>query len=283
MATAESHKRPLIVIPYRDPGDRSRAAQLEAFQQQMVACGFKNDRLIVEQSAGRKFNRGCLLNVGILEAERLGYTAVILHDVDLLPQCTMAGFYSYEFFKAVHLGRLWVSKYNTSGPYKLGHNTFFGGVVASSVAVLRRANGFPNSCWGWGGEDDILRNRILKTSGPGSIVEPPAIGHYVELPHEHQGLRPETKNMRRWEDIEAHSANLTDGLSTTASVAIWPADIPSALTAPNGVVTMRTLVSFPEPAAAAVGAASGVTAAASGVTAAAPGGATPAAAAPSTC
>jgi hypothetical protein len=214
-----STRRAVIIVPYRDPGDFTRSAQLAHFLDHLDRCGFKNDRIIVEQPAGRKFNRGLLLNVGILEAARRGYESVIMHDVDLLPAATMTGFYSYQFFKAVHLGRLWTSKYTAQGPYTLGLSTFFGGVVACSIELLRRCNAFPNCCWGWGGEDDILRNRLLRFCGPGSIVEPPAIGHYTEMAHEHQGLRPETKNMQRWEDVARWSTDLSDGLSTTAKVA----------------------------------------------------------------
>lgn len=212
----------LIIVPYRDPGDGSRSEHLRLLLEALDAGGFKNDRLIVEQPLGRKFNRGLLLNVGILEAERLGYSSVILHDVDLLPSASMANFYGYKFFKAVHLGRLWTSKYSTGGFYVLGQKTFLGGVLACTIAMLRTCNGFPNGCWGWGGEDDVLRNRLLTACGPGSISCPPAIGHYTELVHDHQGLSPDTKNMTRWEDIERYSSDLSDGLSTVGLVARWP-------------------------------------------------------------
>jgi hypothetical protein len=38
---------------------------------------------------------------------------------------------------------------------------FFGGVSAISTRDFQRINGYSNSFWGWGGEDDQLYQRIL--------------------------------------------------------------------------------------------------------------------------
>ena len=46
--------------------------------------------------------------------------------------------------------------------YKLPYSTIFGGVVAINTDTFRRLNGFSNTFWGWGGEDDDMGVRIKK-------------------------------------------------------------------------------------------------------------------------
>jgi hypothetical protein len=41
-----------------------------------------------------------------------------------------------------------------------GNPKYIGGAVAFSEADFRAINGFPNTFWGWGGEDDEMRKRI---------------------------------------------------------------------------------------------------------------------------
>ena len=47
-------------------------------------------------------------------------------------------------------------------PYK----GYFGGVSAMSTNDFKKVNGFSNKFWGWGGEDDDMRQRI-KSAGLG--------------------------------------------------------------------------------------------------------------------
>lgn len=41
------------------------------------------------------------------------------------------------------------------------YGSFFGAVVAATAAQFRKANGFANRFWGWGGEDDEFRMRYV--------------------------------------------------------------------------------------------------------------------------
>lgn len=43
--------------------------------------------------------------------------------------------------------------------FRLPYAALFGGVSAMTVKQLRTVNGFSNSFWGWGGEDDDMSNR----------------------------------------------------------------------------------------------------------------------------
>ena len=45
--------------------------------------------------------------------------------------------------------------------YELYYKDIFGGVCAIKSEQYVKANGFSNRFWGWGGEDDDLRKRIV--------------------------------------------------------------------------------------------------------------------------
>ena len=111
--------------------------------------------LVVEQSRdGRKFNRGKLLNVGFAVGAKFGAPAWwLFHDVDLLPDRRLHALYATSPERApIHIGKLF-SRYN-SDP------RFFGGVVAMSETHFRATNGFPNTFFGWGGEDESQFYRL---------------------------------------------------------------------------------------------------------------------------
>ena len=126
---------------------------------------------IVEQSDdGRKFNRGKLLNIGfdLARKHRKGKTAsstdgngnssmgakhdvFIFHDVDLLPSPQLKEAYSKFPTVPHHIARCW-DRYSNNPKY-------FGGIVSFSSSDYKRINGYPNTFWGWGGEDDELQLR----------------------------------------------------------------------------------------------------------------------------
>lgn len=209
--------KPLIIVPFRDAGDGVRYEHLRVFKEHMKTNKCENNILIVEQSKdNRKFNRGALLNIGARLA--VDATSFIFHDVDLLPSAKVLEAYKKTFQDPIHYGSLWTSKYT--------HKTFCGGVLYITRKDLERINGFPNKCWGWGGEDDIVRNRLhgltipiacgssaVTAAATGSVAAASHELNYIELSHEHQGHNPLLKNMHRWEDVEQWSNDLSDGFS----------------------------------------------------------------------
>ena len=48
---------------------------------------------------------------------------------------------------------------SSSSPLLLSYHRYFGGIVSFSASDMRRINGFPNTFWGWGGEDDEMQKR----------------------------------------------------------------------------------------------------------------------------
>lgn len=134
-----------IIVPYRD-----RNQHLNKFLPYMQAR-FKNaDIFIIEQAPGKPFNRGKLLNIGVIEAGEYPYFA--LHDVDMLPV--------QSDYSAPKMPTLLATKVQQFG-YKMPFPEYFGGVVLISREDMFLVNGYHNEFWSWGGEDCMLRKRVL--------------------------------------------------------------------------------------------------------------------------
>lgn len=133
-----------IIVPYRD-----RQPHLFEFVPHMKKR-FKDAKIIViEQVAGKPFNRGKLLNIGYL-IEQAEYYA--FHDVDMLP---IQSDYSYPE-SPCHIA----TKVQQFG-FKMPFAEYFGGVTLFNHSDFKLCNGFTNNMWGWGAEDDDLRNAVL--------------------------------------------------------------------------------------------------------------------------
>lgn len=148
----------VIIVPYRD-----RATHLAKFLKYM-----QYDILIVEQADDKPFNRGKLLNIGVIESPDADYFA--LHDVDMLP---VKSDYSKPEFPTLLATKVEQFK------YKMPFPEYFGGVVLITSEHMKQCNGYHNEFWGWGGEDDNFRERILATVG--KIEHRECI--YNSLPH----------------------------------------------------------------------------------------------------
>lgn len=137
----------IILVPYRD-----RQTHLDYFLKTTVPLlkqGLpKSKVIIVEQSPGKLFNRGKLLNVGFKEYE--GQTQYfITNDVDINPkERTINDLYSPEIKEDNLIRGIYNNKHGTlGGLIKIKHNHIF------------MVNGFPNDIWGWGSEDGALAMR----------------------------------------------------------------------------------------------------------------------------
>jgi hypothetical protein len=207
-----------IIVPYRDTHpSQKRAEHLEKFiaymgpfMEKAINKFNKNASFhifIVEQSPEHKFNRGALLNLGFIEARKLGYNVFIFHDVDLLPGESMANYYVKNPEIPIHIARCW-------DRYK--GEEYLGGIISISAKNFTDLNGYPNNYWGWGGEDDELKRRVneinLQIENPKeedcdiTDLEEMNLQEKLQVLKENQ----EWKNMRKRELKEQHSSTWQD-------------------------------------------------------------------------
>jgi len=230
-----------IIVPFRDlHKEQKRSDHLSKFVPHMVK--FLTDLqqkerkisdfhiYIVEQSDDkRKFNRGKLLNIGFDLARKYrkggsgnssnsNHDVFLFHDVDLLPSKQLNEAYSKFPTVPHHIARCW-DRYSNNPKY-------FGGIVSFSSSDYRRINGYPNTFWGWGGEDDELQLRCnalgikwdyprLPSSGNSKIppitdLEDMTLQEKLKFLKRHR----EWKCMVKWEALEEHDKNWkTNGLA----------------------------------------------------------------------
>lgn len=199
-----------VIVPFRDlHAEQKRSAHLLQFIPYMMK--FLNPKTnyqheykiyIIEQSVdNRKFNRGKLLNIGYDIAQKEGFNLFIFHDVDLLPSDDLLEYYTaLPHTGPCHIARVW-NRYNNNEKY-------FGGIVAFTKEQFSSINGFPNTFWGWGGEDDEMIKRVeavkLTPTAPskGSItdLEKMNLEEKLKFLKNHK----EQKCMSKWEALDEH-------------------------------------------------------------------------------
>ncbi len=141
-----------LIVPYR-----LREEQLKEFILRMTEYlkDIRFEIIIVNQDNAKQFNRGMLLNIGFLHAEKMHCTYVIFHDVDMLPVNVD---YSYSDIP-LHLA----TDVRTDSDEKEREmfEEYFGGVTLFPVETFRKINGYSNKYWGWGYEDTDLLYRCV--------------------------------------------------------------------------------------------------------------------------
>lgn len=191
-----------IIVPYRD-----REQHLPVFLKNLHPFLMKQQIeygvYIVEQAAGAQFNRASLMNVGFVEAlKQRAWDCIVFHDVDLLPMDDR------NLYTCPDQPRHMSVAVDTFG-FKLPYTSIFGGVSAMTVKQFRTVNGFSNSFWGWGGEDDDMSNR-LKHVGFHIARYPINIARYTMLSH-----KKEKANPKRYEKLNTGSKRFdSDGLNS---------------------------------------------------------------------
>jgi hypothetical protein len=214
-----------IIVPFRLQKGQERQKELDEFLPYMEKYLTNEINLgniekyhiyVIKQTGSyeddsKKFNRGMLLNIGVVLAHG-DYDTFIFHDVDLLPNNELADYYTICPKTPIHIAGCW-SRYNKNPNY-------FGGIVSFDRKCFNIINGFPNDFWGWGGEDDALLNRCRANDispykvGHGSVLDIESGGGY-QLVDKLNVLRKhsEWKCSDKWERIEEDKNNWrSDGL-----------------------------------------------------------------------
>ena len=159
---ARPNKSTVLIVPFRENPYQNRGEQLQKFIQHYTNAEIGLPIIVVTQSNdGRGFNRGALLNAGYDYLLRCGkkMDSVIFHDVDLLfPKEFVLKYYgnASQDREIVHYGK------NVKDYYD--YPDFLGGAIQFSRKSFQDINGFPNHIYGWGGEDDALKVRIVSNN-----------------------------------------------------------------------------------------------------------------------
>jgi len=184
-----------VIVPYREnsdyPGRTTRYIQWQRLKTR-IEYQIRKSKIswllvLVEQSKdGQRFNRGELLNVGFLEAQRYcegaqietSLESVIFHDVDMIPDTDMLSYYELKPRRGEphHLSSpeiLDSSKYGDDGEKE----PWVGGVLALHPDDIRNCNGFALGYWGWGCEEIQLRMRLEKSGGFKKLLRPDDVKH----------------------------------------------------------------------------------------------------------
>ena len=180
-----------FIIPFRD-----REKHLPILLHQILPIFERRNQhfriFVIEQSNKYTFNRGKLMNVGYREALRyFPYTCFVFHDVDLIPENDNIEF-SCEHSPA-HLS-VAIDKHK----YKLLYKQLFGGAGMLTKEHFEKINGFSNSFWSWGGEDDNLYQRVER-NGLKLKRQSVDIARYKMIKHQKSSfIEPWRKRMKFW-------------------------------------------------------------------------------------
>lgn len=132
-----------IIIPYR-----SRAEHLQESSPVLRRYG---KVYVIEQMGRELFNRGKLINIGYKEFKKeFDYFAA--HDVDMIPENANYAYANHPCHLATEAEQF---------GYRMPYPDFFGGVTLFPNDKFEKINGFPNTFFGWGGEDDEIRRRFI--------------------------------------------------------------------------------------------------------------------------
>ena len=118
------------------------------------------------------------------------YDIIATHDVDMLPDNYLLQYYLHIPKHPLHIA-------HPGSSVKYSYDKYIGGINVYSAKQYKKLNGFPNTFWGWGGEDDALYERITANN---MLIVRPNKGKIKELEHKSFHKQKEYTNTKKWEN-----------------------------------------------------------------------------------
>ena len=140
---------------------------------------------IIEQSQdGELFNIGKLKNIGFeIAKNEYSYDNYIFSDVDIIPDYDLIEYYCKKLKYPISLGLRGTRYMNNK---QVNKKIFMGSLLGFTKKQFEKINGYPNNFWGWGGEDEAIKARLVN-SGTTTFYYPKK-GSIIDL--------EETKDMK---------------------------------------------------------------------------------------
>lgn len=198
-----------IIVPYRD-----REYNLKIFIEYMhIFLSGQNltyQIFLIEPEDTILFNRGLLLNIGYLEAlKEMNFDCFVLHDVDMVPENPDNRYICNKQYPTQMAIAVSIYKYLEYAP-KFFTEQYSGGVTCYTREQFKIMNGYSNSYYGWGGEDDDVNIRSINHFNEIARLSPER-GRYFANCHEED----KTKNPNRFKLIKESLKRIdSDGLKT---------------------------------------------------------------------
>uniref|UniRef100_A0A914UIM1 Beta-1,4-N-acetylgalactosaminyltransferase bre-4 n=1 Tax=Plectus sambesii TaxID=2011161 RepID=A0A914UIM1_9BILA len=179
-----ARSRLAIIIPFRNRSDhlpRLLSSLIPILKRQLIDFRF----IVAEQFGDHLFNKGRLMNAAFTVAEMLKVDCVIFHDVDLFPTDDRNPY-------GCPLNPRHVGAFVDTLGYELPYNYLAGGVLAIRTEQFKSINGYSNVYWGWGGEDDDIGKRIVRS---GLVLERPDTVHGRMTMLKHEQRWPKSQHL----------------------------------------------------------------------------------------
>lgn len=144
-----------VIVPYRNRYEHLLLFKT-AITDYLKSKDILFELIIVEQDDAKLFNRGKLLNIGFEEAKKLKCTYVVFHDIDMLPLEVDYSFSRIPLLLATQ---------------RISFDEFFSSVVLFPIEYFEKINGYSNTYWGWGFEDDDLLYRCKVNNIPLNVKQ----------------------------------------------------------------------------------------------------------------
>ena len=182
-------KKIALISIFRDNTDnKERTRELNLFIKFMNRllipyCSFHI--YIIEQSNdGELFNIGKLKNIGFdIAKNEYSYDNYIFSDIDIIPDYDLIEYYYKKIKYPISLALRGTRYMNNK---QVDKKIFMGSLMGFTAKQFETINGYPNNFWGWGGEDEALKGRIMNSNI--NIFYYPKKGSIIDL--------EETKEMK---------------------------------------------------------------------------------------